>query len=164
MRRVSIVITMMLLLISWRICFPAKGAQIDYPDGYTPYYNETHATALAKLLWAEARGIHSDTEKAAVVWCVLNRVEAGCGDIMQVITAPNQFAYSAHCPVDPNLYALAVDVLIRWDMERCGFEDVGRVLPIGYCWFAGYSGRNWFRPEYRSSVCWDWSLASPYES
>lgn len=31
--------------------------------------------ALAKMLYGEARGIASDMEKAACVWCVLNRVD-----------------------------------------------------------------------------------------
>ena len=31
--------------------------------------------ALAKMLYGEARGVVSDTEKAACVWCVLNRVD-----------------------------------------------------------------------------------------
>lgn len=31
---------------------------------------------LAKLIWGEARGVESTTEKAAVAWCVLNRVDS----------------------------------------------------------------------------------------
>ena len=42
-----------------------------------PMYGEAEITALAKLIWGEARGISSDTEKAAVVWTALNRYDAG---------------------------------------------------------------------------------------
>lgn len=142
----------------------APYSQEEYPSGYVPYYNEIHATALAKLVWAEGRGIKSDTEKSGIIWTVINRVEAGYGNIMQVLTAPNQFAYRANAPVDAQLYELAKDVLVRWDMERCGYEDVGRVLPLGYLWFSGSGGRNWFRDAYRGGQVWDWTLVSPYES
>lgn len=162
MRKVVIALSLACVLLAALMCLPVRA--IDYPESYTPYYNETHAIALAKLLWAEARGVPSDTEKAAVVWCVINRVEAGYGNVMEVLTAPNQFAYYIRSPVDAHLYALAVDVLIRWDMERCGYEEVGRVLPLQYLWFNGYAGRNWFRPAYNSSVRWDWSLPTPYAS
>lgn len=140
----------------------AQGACLDVPEGYLPYYNETSATALAKLVWAEGRGIKSDTEKAAICWTVINRVEAGYGSLWDVITAPNQFAYRKSAPVDPHLYELAVDVLIRWDMEECGHTDVGRVLPKGYLWFTGDGKHNWFRDAFSGGSYWDWSWRSPY--
>lgn len=142
----------------------ASAYHIDYPNSYTPYYNHNTATALAKLVWAEGRGVKSDTEKAAIMWCVINRVEAGYGTLWQVITAPNQFAYRESAPVDPALYELAKDVLIRWDMERCGHENVGRVLPKDYLWFTGSNGHNWFRDAYKNGNVWRWELPSPYES
>lgn len=154
----------LLILTAMAATTTATAYHIDYPEGYTPYYNHNSAEALAKLVWAEGRGIPSDTEKAAICWTVINRVEAGYGDLMAVITAPNQFAYRESTPVDPALYELAKDILIRWDMERCGYEDVGRVLPREYCWFTGWNGHNWFRAVYNSKDYWDWSLPSPYES
>ena len=44
----------------------------DKPE-YIP--DTAEVEALAKMLYGEARGIASDTEKAACVWCVLNRVD-----------------------------------------------------------------------------------------
>lgn len=134
---------------------------------YTPYYNHDSATALAQLVWNEGRGIPSDTEKAAIMWCAINRVEkegAWASDLWTVLTAKNQFAYNPNTPVDPDLYALAKDVLIRWDKERCGFTDVGRTLPSNYYYFTGDGKRNYFRAEYRSNNYWDWSLPSPYNT
>lgn len=32
---------------------------------------------IAQTVWAEARGVESRAEQAAVVWCILNRVDAG---------------------------------------------------------------------------------------
>ncbi len=159
-----IVIGIILLSI---LSLSVSAAEINYPKGYVPYYNEQNAVALAKLVWAEARGIPSDMEKAAVMWCVINRVEReGCwaNSIMEVIKQPKQFAYYKNSPLDPQLYELAKDVLIRWDMERCGYSNVGRVLPAEYCWFTGYGGKNWFRPAFQSALRWNWSLPNPYAS
>ncbi len=119
---------------------------------------------LAKLVYAEARGIRSKAEQAAVIWCVLNRVDAGFskGTISSVVRARSQFAYSSRKPVKKGLRNLARDVVIRWLLEKQGVEDVGRVLPKDYLFFAGRGGHNWFRKRYRSSKYWDWSLPDPY--
>lgn len=42
-----------------------------------PLYTERDVEMLAKTIWAEARGVPSDAEKAAVAWCALNRLDAG---------------------------------------------------------------------------------------
>ena len=43
------------------------------PAPYIP--DEAEVEMLARLIWGEARGVPSDMHKAAVVWCVLNRVD-----------------------------------------------------------------------------------------
>lgn len=49
---------------------------------------------LAKLIWGEARGVHSTEQKAAVVWCVLNRVDSPLypDSIEAVVTQKYQFS------------------------------------------------------------------------
>ncbi len=117
------------------------------------------------MVWGEARGIPSDTEKAACVWCVLNRVDYGYGNIVMVVTAPYQFAgYDIDNPIDDEIKALCEDVLTRWYAEKAGETDVGRVLPSDYMWFTGDGERNYFRNAYEGGQTWDWSLQSPYES
>lgn len=118
----------------------------------------------ARLLWGEARGVKSKAEQAAVIWCVLNRLDAGYADsIEKVITARGQFTgYRKSNPVTGELYELAKDVLMRYYLEKAGFTDVGRTLPRDYLWFTGYKGRNRFRNRYRSTNYWDWSLPDPY--
>lgn len=124
---------------------------------------DVEATYIARTLYGEARGL-SQTEQAAVVWCVLNRADNWGMDIIEVITAPGQFAgYRASNPVWPELYDLAQDVLARWRRERNGETDVGRVLPQGYMWFSGNGVTNIFRDAYRGGDVWDWSLESPYD-
>lgn len=128
-------------------------------------WTDEEVVLLAKMLWGEARGVKSDTEKAACVWCALNRVDQGYGDITIVVTAPYQFVgYTESNPVDDDLKALCEDVLSRWHAEREGQVEVGRVLPADYLWFSGDSKRNHFRNAYKGGTVWDWSLPSPYES
>lgn len=122
---------------------------------------------LAKLIWGEARGVESITEKAAVAWCVLNRVDAKGypNSIKAVITQPHQFVgYDEDYPVTKEHRLIAEDVLCRWYAEKAGEKDVGRVLPKEYVYFTGDGSRNHFTSEWRSEDTWNWSLASPYES
>lgn len=126
---------------------------------------QDEANMLAKLIYREARGIKSDSQKAAVVWCVLNRFDNGnYGDsIKTVITKKHQFAWVPNTPVEDEFLELSNDVLIRWLLEKEGFSNVGRVLPNDYLFFAGRNGLNYFRKNYHSRTYWDWSLQSPYE-
>lgn len=121
---------------------------------------------LAKTVWAEARGVESTEQQAAVVWCVLNRVDdGGYGEtIAEVISAPYQFAYDPESPVTDEFLILAEDVLIRWGAEKAGEEDVGRTLPADYLFFEGDGKHNYFRKQFeKTGETWDWSLTDPYE-
>ena len=129
-----------------------------------PWTHEEVA-ALAKMLWGEARGVPSETEQAACVWCVLNRVDQGYGSILEVVTAPSQFVgYRDNNPIDETLWLLSEDVLTRWQREKDGETEVGRVLPPDYMWFSGDGYHNYFRNAYRGGNTWDWECESPYES
>ena len=143
---------------------------VEVVPQYDISINEAEAIALAKMAWGEARGC-SDTEIAATMWCVLNRVDSSGyamgGDVLHVVTFPYQFlGYRAHNPVDERIYDIAVDVLTRWQMEKQGApaEEVGRVLPQEYMWFYGDGKANHFKDAYKDANIWDWSLPSPYET
>ena len=121
--------------------------------------------ALAKMLYGEARGIASDMEKAACVWCVLNRVDDPRfpDTVLEVLEAPYQCAgYSADYPVLPELATLAADVLIRYHAERDGGTNVGRVLPVEYLYFTGDGRNNHFTIGWKDAETWDWCLQNPY--
>ncbi len=143
-------------------------------------YTEADVEMLARLIYTEARGVKSKTEQAAVVWCVLNRLDNPNRlqkTIAEVVTAPHQFDWRPWVPVLPEFAELAEDVLERWQAEKSATAgspaspagasrsqvDVGRVLPAEYQYFEGWGGRNWFSAEWRSDEYWDWSLPSPYE-
>ena len=149
-----------------------QNAPIDVvePVEWPKLYTDEDAVALAKTLYGEARGVHNNgivsgtAQKAAVIWCVLNRYDVGYEDsIVEVCAAKGQFVgYSKSHPVWDELLELSYDVLDRWNAEKHGETDVGRVLPAGYLWFSGDGEYNHFRNEYRTSVRWDWSLEDPY--
>lgn len=122
--------------------------EVKEPE-YEMYFTEADVTALAKMLYGEARGCTVDNQRKCV-WCVLNRVDdARFPDtIIGVVSAPGQFyGYSPDFPVLDNLYAVALDVLTRWSMEKQG-ADVARELPDTYCWFTGNGSENVFRGVY----------------
>lgn len=125
------------------------------------------ARYLAKAVYGEARGC-STTQQAAVIWCVLNRVDTDNGyspeEVINVVTKKSQFhGYDPNHPVTDEYYSLAIDVLSRWLREKNGETDVGRVLPKDYLYFGGDGTVNRFRTEWEGGRVWDWSLKSPYE-
>lgn len=121
-------------------------------------------TIIAQTLYGECRGVPSDMEKAAVAWVILNRVDAGYSDNIEDIVSSHFTGYNPAHPIDEELYDIAEDVMIRWQREKSGEEDVGRIIPSDYLWFAGRDGRNHFRNSYSSNEYWDWSLENPYEN
>lgn len=142
-------------------------AEGEEPEAEEPEYipDAAEVEALAKMLYGEARGIASDMEKAACVWCVLNRVDDPRypDTVLEVLEAPYQFAgYSADNPVLPVLEKLAADVLKRYHAERDGETNVGRVLPAEYLFFTGDGLNNHFTIGWKDAETWDWSLQNPY--
>lgn len=127
--------------------------------------NSEEIEILAKLVWGEARGVESDAEKAAVIWCVLNRVDAEDfpDSVKEVVEAPYQFVgYDADNPVEPQIRNIAADVLRRWELEKAQGHVAGRTLPKEYKYFWGDGEHNHFTIEWLGDSEWDWSLPSPY--
>lgn len=129
------------------------------------------AAMLARLVRGEAGGIWSLTEQACVMWVVLNRVDTGkWGDtIAEVITSPYQFYYIPSFGTTDDygrdLIWLAEDVISRWEREKAGETDVGRVLPVEYLYFGGDGYHNYFRTTYEfGNGRWYYELPSPYEN
>ena len=135
-------------------------------------YTDADAIALAQMGWGEALVTQSDTEIAATMWCALNRYDSGdsyyrnCKTIKSIVEQSGAFAgYSVSNPVDEHLLWLAYDVLDRWNAEKYGDTDVGRVLPAEYMFFHGDGSHNHFRIGFEhTGLYYDWSLESPYNS
>lgn len=121
---------------------------------------------IGRTIWGEAGGVLSKAERAAVAWCILNRVDAWGQTIADAVTAPYQFqgyrdSAWGECPQEH--LDLAADVLSRWEAEQQGAENVGRVLPADYLYFMGDGERNHFTVEYLSTDYWGWSMTDPYK-
>ena len=143
--------------------------EIEGAPEYEKLYSESDIEIAAKIILKEAEsvkdncGVSGDCHRAAVIWCILNRVDAGYGNFEEVATAPNQFAYYPNTRIVKEFYELAEDVLDRWSQEKAGIKDVGRVLPQDYLWFRGNGKVNIFRNKYKGDYkIWDWSLPDPY--
>ena len=117
---------------------------------------------LAQVAQREAGGINDKKHKAAVMWCILNRADLYNCSIMDIITAPCQFAWNPDTAVTTEMVDLAKDVVTRWILEKRGYENIGRVLPKEYLYFTGDGQFNYFRKCYTIYEFWDWSLPSPY--
>lgn len=121
---------------------------------------------IGRTIWGEADGVKSKAERAAVAWCILNRVDERGQTIEEVVTAPKQF--HGYRPADkwgecPQRHLdLAADVLARWYAEKDGEENVGRVLPAAYTFFVGDGERNHFSIEWQGTDFWNWSMSDPY--
>lgn len=134
---------------------PMQVAQSSDPLPLTPVelpqynFTEEEVTALAKLLWGEARGVKSDEEKKKVVWTVLNRVDSEYAyyptDIVSVITQANQFTgYRASNPVEEEFVEIAKEVLYEWYLEKDGYENIDRNLDADIYHFYGNGSENIF--------------------
>ena len=125
------------------VAVPEPSAELEV------YFTEDDVIAMAKMLWGEARGCTRDNQ-AMAVWCVCNRVDdPRFPDTIQgVLSQPSQFhGYSPNFPVTDELYAVALDVLTRWSMEKQG-ADVARELDKNAVFFTGDGIQNWFRSVY----------------
>lgn len=146
---------------------PAENSYISLESsGYSD--RDAACIMIAKVIYGEARGIESVTEQACIAWTILNRVDAGYGTIEEVVTAPYQFCYRRNAPtIDDygrDLTALAEDVISRWEREKAGESNIGRVLPKEYLYYWGNGRHNFFAKAYRNySSPWDYSLESPYD-
>lgn len=95
--------------------------QIDELERYYEYGGditqiEREAEYIAKVIYGTARN-HADSDKRAVVWCILNRVEhySHPDTIAEVCEQPKQWmGYSSDNPVLTENYDLALAELKTW--------------------------------------------------
>lgn len=125
---------------------------------------ENEIIMISKVIYREAGGISDFSHRAAVAWCILNRVDSEkyANSIEEVITSPYQFAWIENTPVEEDNYNIAKDVVTRWILEKKGIEEVGRVLPSDYYFFIGDGQYNYFKQTIDSNYYWDWSYETPY--
>ena len=116
---------------------------------YEMYFSEDDVIAVAKMLWGEARGCTLENQ-IGCVWIICNRVDDPRfpDTILGVVAQPSQFyGYSPDFPVTDELYAVALDVLTRWSLEKQGVTVERELLPE-YVFFTGDGIQNHFRAVY----------------
>ncbi len=129
--------------------------------------SENDEILLAKTLYGEDRE-NKTYMRAAIIWCIYNRMDAGNKSISELINKTQFPGYSEWQPVKQWAIDLIWDVTIRYVLELNGFENVGRVLPKEYLYYSQYEGRrdHYFKTTLSvfdpKCVVWDWSLPSPY--
>lgn len=118
---------------------------------------------IGRTVHGESNGL-SKMEQSAVVWCILNYVDAGYGTIAEVITHPGRFhGYYNNSFVPEETRRLVEDVVARWKIEKICDGNVGRTLPSDYLWFHGDGQHNYFRNAYSGEYdIWDWNCYNPY--
>jgi hypothetical protein len=99
-------------------------------------YTEQDVTALAKAVYGEASGLPAD-EQALVVWCALQRVDAGYGSIQAVVTAPRQFAYKASNPVTDSIRSVCEQACKDWSDGKQAPLLSPYATSRPYLWFTG---------------------------
>lgn len=129
---------------------PSKETEIviEEPKIKKKWYSEEDIVNMAKMCYGENMNLpvlHTDFgdrsatyQSAEAMWAVLNRVDAGYGDISTCIKAKGQFVgYKSDNPVTDELYDLAKLVIEDW---ATGTEEY-RVLPHIFRYFYG-DGRH----------------------
>ena len=106
------------LRIELRNDYESKVAELEqyYEYGGDVTQIEREAEYIAKVIYGTARN-HVDSDKKAVVWCILNRVEhyAHPDTIAEVCEQPKQWmGYSSDNPVLTENYDLALAELKTW--------------------------------------------------
>lgn len=124
---------------------------IEEPEIKKKWYSEEDIINMAKMCYDESMNLpvlHTDFgdrsatyQSAEAMWAVLNRVDAGYGDISTCIKAKRQFVgYKSDNPVTDELYDLAKLVIEDW---ATGTEEY-RVLPHIFRYFYGDGRHNHF--------------------
>lgn len=124
---------------------------IEEPEIKKKWYSEEDIVNMAKMCYGESMNLpvlHTDFgdrsatyQSAEAMWAVLNRVDAGYGDISTCIKAKRQFVgYKSDNPVTDELYDLAKLVIEDW---ATGTEEY-RVLPHIFRYFYGDGRHNHF--------------------
>nr|DAE42889.1 MAG TPA: hypothetical protein [Caudoviricetes sp.] len=124
---------------------------IEEPKIKKKWYSEEDVINMAKMCYGESMNLpvlHTDFgdrsstyQSAEAMWAVLNRVDAGYGDISTCIKAKRQFVgYKSDNPITDELYDLAKLVIEDW---ATGTEEY-RVLPHIFRYFYGDGRHNHF--------------------
>lgn len=142
---------------------------IEEPKVKKKWYSEEDVINMAKMCYGESMNLpvlHTDFgdrsatyQSAEAMYAVLNRVDAGYGDISTCIKAKRQFiGYKSSNPVTDELYDLAKLVIEDW---ATGKEEY-RVLPHIFLYFHGDGRHNHFTTKSGGGVEYNHLIPDPF--
>lgn len=150
---------------------PDEGTEIiiEEPEIKKKWYSEEDVINMAKMCYGESMNLpvlHTDFgdrsatyQSAEAMYAVLNRVDAGYGDISTCIKAKRQFVgYKSSNPVTDELYDLAKLVIEDW---ATGKEEY-RVLPHIFLYFHGDGWHNHFTTKSGGGVEYNHLIPDPF--
>jgi hypothetical protein len=161
---IILLVTLILLLLAT----PSKAENVN-EDVVSFIISEESRVRLAKMLWGEDRSDDFTPRgtmlKAAVIQCALNRLDDGqWGDTIEKVVVWSQFhGYDKDNPVKDWALDIVNVVCDGWQSEKRGENNMWRVLPSEYLFFAQHRTEHKFRTGYRTKDYWDWSLPNPWE-
>lgn len=119
-------------------------------------YGESMNLPILKTNWGDRSATYQSAE---AMYAVLNRVDAGYGDISTCIKAKKQFVgYKSSNPVTDEMYDLAKLVIEDWAIGR----EKYRVLPSEYLYFHGDGRHNHFTTKNRGGVEYEHWIHDPF--
>lgn len=142
---------------------------IEEPKIKKKWYSEEDIVNMAKMCYGESMNLpvlHTDFgdrsatyQSAEAMWTVLNRVDAGYGDISTCIKAKQQFiGYKSDNPVTDELYDLAKLIIEDWSTG----EEKYRVLPGKFLYFHGDGRHNHFTTKSGGGVEYGHVISDPF--
>ena len=142
---------------------------IEEPEVKKKWYSEEDVINMAKMCYGESMnlpilstkyGDRSATyQSAEAMYAVLNRVDAGYGDISTCIKAKRQFVgYKANNPVTDEMYDLAKLVVEDWATG----EEKYRVLSSEFLYFHGDGRHNHFTTKSDGGIEYNHWIPDPF--
>lgn len=142
---------------------------IEEPEVKKKWYSEEDVINMAKMCYGESMNLpvlHTEFgdrsatyQSAEAMYAVLNRVDAGYGDISTCIKAKKQFVgYNANNPVTDEMYDLAKLVIEDWATG----EEKYRVLPYIFLYFHGDGQHNHFTTKSGGGVEYNHLIPDPF--
>lgn len=113
------------------------------------------AERCGRLIWGEAGGVLDGNNRAAALWCALNRADAWGESLDDVLNVGAFHGLAVRGEVPERFVAEAAEILSLHEMEAEGWK-VPR-LPLRFMYFeaAADGSRNIFSTEFGGGEYWD---------
>lgn len=113
------------------------------------------AEICGRLIWGEAGGVQSESNRRAVLWCAINRADAWGLDLLDVLNVDAFHGLAKAGEVPERCIDEAVEILALRAMEAAGWDVEG--LPGRFLYFEASSDgtRNVFSTAFGGGEYWN---------